>query len=1155
MLRANGGQSGDAPFSGELLAIYSPNENPSAANLTPLTTIITRLAASNSDGLTVDNRNAAIASLTAIGAITDSEWAAVRPDSVNLDALDKLIRTLGFEGALNRLLADLSDYDVSAANMQIFPFAHGGVLYVRLTDTRDISAFPGATARERLDYKSLNTNALYSLELVSGPEWLELGPQGAISAAVPETAARGVSVSFQIAVTNTASGYGRTLSAAVFVIDSTGVSEVVAQEAQIILSPSKSFMVEVPDNAVTNASTILVQEGLSAGGGATIRVTAEPPLQQPYKIHLPAPDSLTVGRSVVANPLRSRAAEVQINSGSGCATDLNPDDLDPLTEVSVLWQATCVYYLDTSAPLTTHDFGWARMASRQKVVEGFSESTIEKRETSWLLSTSPQNFPSTGTPVLFVHGYQIDARGVAGGEDTWGNFPFLFAQKGYLPFEFRWQTNARFEDVADDLINAILVINDATGQPVHIVAHSFGGIVVRTLLQRLNGLAEAREDDKGFGSRALTRRVGNVDVAHLIASVTTLGTPHSGIYNELTVPNQFSSVEIGFPDGRDFDIGPLDLLGGCRQVSCFEMGVNIEASNQILRNLGLVSGYSRVRGPLPSQFGDLAVRLGAHEIPYRLPAEPPINVLIGLTKDDGNNDLIDNGDALISFAGQRFAPDLSVTRPPEPPGQPFQDTIEPFLDRSRQYGPIITESVLRWGKVFPRDTVTDPHQGYDHTAILLRGEQSEAEVPREAPCDVADSCTHAGWTQTEDFVTNAPQRAPASVDVVSAHVTVLDSNDNGLSGVSIHAYVNDIPIAVLGIGETDANGVASFSLPFSAYGRYSFVASPPDGIGYISTASVQSIWVVETPPPNGLVFDPVVLSGVQNTGDLSVSVADAETGLPVSDAQIKVFRTDRQRIELGEAVTQNGSAAFQEIPTGQVHILAKRNGYIASSESDCIVRSGNTNSCSIALTPIRRPWQRIVGTLNGRVEMQGADFLLPDFVTDGDSVEISFSYHTGDAVGFPDRIELFDPNERYQEAITYAIPSSEGRNEATISIAGNTWTLGSEMRVTLLNQDKDIDLFQLRLLSFNGPGDETDEREILLSIDNEGKNLLTTSQLPTSLADLDVSVCNCGYGMTIAPGDSASMQASFSRGGIEGGGIWFIMITLDLASFELGPAI
>lgn len=86
-------------------------------------------------------------------------------------------------------------------------------------------------------------------------------------------------------------------------------------------------------------------------------------------------------------------------------------------------------------------------------------------------------------PVLFIHGYTLGTATITGGgQETWADFPRLIQESGYVPFEYRWNTGTRFEDAAIELEKMIDLIHEKTGERVHIVAHSFGGLLVRTML-------------------------------------------------------------------------------------------------------------------------------------------------------------------------------------------------------------------------------------------------------------------------------------------------------------------------------------------------------------------------------------------------------------------------------------------------------------------------------------------------------------------------------------------------------------------------------------------------------------------------------------------------------------------------------------------------
>ena len=174
--------------------------------------------------------------------------------------------------------------------------------------------------------------------------------------------------------------------------------------------------------------------------------------------------------------------------------------------------------------------------------------------------------PHSVEPVLFVHGYTpapavnllvtADRSALGGGDDTWGAFPRLLEERQlsnlatHLPvraYEFQWATNARFEQAADDLAQAIDEIFRATGEPVTIVAHSFGGVLVRTMLRRGTNDFESA-----------------LQIAGKIRQVVTLGAPHSGI----ATSNNYMVNGVSLPEG-----GEGSFIRWCHQVPCHQMGL------------------------------------------------------------------------------------------------------------------------------------------------------------------------------------------------------------------------------------------------------------------------------------------------------------------------------------------------------------------------------------------------------------------------------------------------------------------------------------------------------------------------------------------------------------------------------------------------------
>jgi len=298
-------------------------------------------------------------------------------------------------------------------------------------------------------------------------------------------------------------------------------------------------------------------------------------------------------------------------------------------------------------------------------------------------------------PVLFVHGYNR-LNSLGGGSGTWNR---MVAELGtlmggtastpkILPFEFRWRTNARYEDVAEELFLAVQAIKQATGKNVHIVAHSFGGLLARTYLQ---GLAD-------IGAAYSTP----------VASLTTIGTPHSGI---------FHSSNSEYPDGTDHSIGGLSIEG-CGQISCFQTGNTISDS--------------LVEWLLGTEKGNIIRDLNDGNHPF-LSTDLPVQVLIGLrTWVDNKTIIYTDGDGLISFDGQRILPSYRKQEP---------------LRRGEQIGSLgteISEYVIAVDTTKP-DLEGDPadssFSGFSHTSLYLDGGDFDGVRALKTEVKV-DDCEH-----------------------------------------------------------------------------------------------------------------------------------------------------------------------------------------------------------------------------------------------------------------------------------------------------------------------------------------------------------------------------------------------------------------------------
>jgi hypothetical protein len=348
---------------------------------------------------------------------------------------------------------------------------------------------------------------------------------------------------------------------------------------------------------------------------------------------------------------------------------------------------------------------------------------------------------STGptlVPVLFVNGYKNQfGADLGGGEGTWNAFPQLIgslsgSNKLFLPFEFQWRTNASFSVVADELAQAIVRIRNLTGKSPRVVAHSFGGVLVRTLLA---GLAENTQDFDSW----------------YVNGVLTLGTPHSGIFAQATTVDG-----ITFPMGRD-----TDLIASCNQISCHQAGAGE----------GLDWGNSPNDVMAVTAAGGAAGQFMAKVVQAGLPSGMLFVVGIGLKREDGSNSIYDSGDGLISFEGQRF--------------NPSDGQGSSLADCNFGGDGIVREVVLKDGTedaaLRPGSDVVGNVRGYSHTgAITPFAFSPDSEIEYGEPyvtCTSANSCDHAGFNLMRAILLTPSQYCDVQINVpVPAAPTLLGSN-------------------------------------------------------------------------------------------------------------------------------------------------------------------------------------------------------------------------------------------------------------------------------------------------------------------------------------------------------------------------------------------
>ena len=555
--------------------------------------------------------------------------------------------------------------------------------------------------------------------------------------------ASGGQTAFTLRVTNTASSRSADLPFLVKVVPATTQSTATISNAGGTINTSTAPIV-FGANGLASSATAVVREFVVPGGNVVTTLefdrdvsTDNITLTLPYL-------SPSTGSSSSAT---TAGSHVKAFSPTTLATPYATSS----TSLGYYWQvykgwaleANGGYRIPTETPLMALDLSLtsALVAGSVTLPNAYvvtsTRMQVKQLEVARLYSALPQPASTVDIgayePVLFVHGFTLDIVGFGGGEGTWGKFPALaldsvnLGGKQLIPFEFQWRTNAHFKDAAADLALAIKKIHDATNKRVHVVAHSFGGLLVRSLLQ---GHVRGLPSGSTIASEARAA----------IASLITLDTPHSGI-----LPSASTVNGVAFPDGQD----SLDFEH-CDQVSCHVAGQVFGAAGSSSKDVATRNVLGVQASP-----GEHAALLATTV--SQLPAIR-IKSAIGLRYDISgpaatSPDVYHDGDGLLTYRSQRFSP---------------LDTVATPLRVSSSIGAaLVTESVLGTTRtVAPGDApnsaeTSDPKYlaGYCHTEVncalgfsIFSGWAAKPTADKN--CSNGASCKHAGYLLLKDAFAN-----------------------------------------------------------------------------------------------------------------------------------------------------------------------------------------------------------------------------------------------------------------------------------------------------------------------------------------------------------------------------------------------------------------
>ena len=361
-------------------------------------------------------------------------------------------------------------------------------------------------------------------------------------------------------------------------------------------SKINGLSLNIPAGALPSDLTITISElTLPASGGGSGQGFIKGFTIDPDGTQLSTPATLTIPYSVAQWPP---------NSGIPIESSLGVFFLDPQTGSSIWLQNFTVDTTNHVVTGTLPHFSAYGLQAPMRLCPPQGNTALPDDCPATAQSIPPGN---PALPVILVHGFQLG--GGFGTEATWGSLRSLLSQptppltpNSISAWRFDWNSQGvPFENSAGMLAAAITQVISATGaKRVNLLAHSFGGILVRTYLQGQAVTVAGK----------ITPVLYHGDVGR----VMTLGTPHSGIGDGLSL---FAATECaknseGTKNSNDN-----------RFVTCFEMNVGAGGpagdflrglNQQSLQMLGSADNphapqYYIIKG---SEFGHNGVGGGVH---------------------------------------------------------------------------------------------------------------------------------------------------------------------------------------------------------------------------------------------------------------------------------------------------------------------------------------------------------------------------------------------------------------------------------------------------------------------------------------------------------------------------------------------------------------
>uniref|UniRef100_UPI004055AB9B alpha/beta fold hydrolase n=1 Tax=Candidatus Electronema sp. TaxID=2698783 RepID=UPI004055AB9B len=697
---------------------------------------------------------------------------------------------------------------------------------IYIGDNGVITAFKGKMLRSDIQVfigYAPDDGSNYTYTLLSGPSGLSISSEGSISYDVQDDAAT-ESIPLSIRITRKATGKSYLKNAAILVMETDVVaSGTIGPEGGQIADEWEDVVLTVPVDAVEQKTSFNVLRAIDEDGLYIYTIQSSNELSKVLDLKLPNP----ILRKEPQDATKLKSEFRQVDS------DESKDIQDNFLNFWFNWKADYV-------ELTTGFNAENRLRNDLSGGQPAHKNIRNLDHNAAVLFSScngstPDAYDADcggKDPVLFIHGFTLadfswnHRPGLGGGEDTWGKLRKLMVDEGYAVFEFKWRTNARFVDVAANLADAIKHIQYYSKKKVHVIAHSFGGLVARAYLQNY-AVGRPYQDN--------------------VQSLITLGTPHSGIFDADGTYHGLS-----FKKGQD-----SNMFEGCMQISCQQAGEPTPEAWTIEQMLGTRSDINLSYWfGIDTDTGSLIAKIQNFSGEHGLPVDTL--VLMGLPRKATNINRYRTGDGLITYAGQRFDYTWADSKVMSPSSFGTEKVTEKILgvseyDSNARPGELISDEVLsHWG------SGSMAFGGYFHsTAVPVYALDYGAAEPKVDNGDVVPrtDSPHAALTEIKSWLKVSDDSEPLTVTL---NLKVVDANtQQPVSGATVYFDLDSTCTATPYF--TDAGGNISATLPFYPTIKYTALVSAD---GYHSKEFDTGYVTAATPELSGTEFGKIELQSM-----------------------------------------------------------------------------------------------------------------------------------------------------------------------------------------------------------------------------------------------------------------------------------------------------